>query len=1034
MVVIKGEQGKMGKITGFLKGMILFIIFSIFIGLSGCNGSDSKNNDENQLPAATIDEISPNPAHPGVTVSFGGHGEDSDGTIEAYSWESSIDGHLSDSASFSTAALSIGAHTISFSVKDNQGGGSPAVTRTLTITGNSAPAAYIDLIDPDPADTETAVAFTGHGVDPDGTIAAYAWDSIIDGHLSDSASFSTDTLSAGKHTISFSVKDNDGEWSSEVTQTLTIVGGGNSAPTAYIDSISPDTADTGTTVTFTGHGVDPDGTIAAYLWESSVDGSLSQAASFNTNALSPGAHTITFTVYDNDGSSASVTGPLDIIEPDVPPVANFSSDKTAGGIPLTVKFTDKSTGDPTEWSWNFGDGSEVSTAQNPSHQYTELGAYTVSLTVRNAYGSDTKTLTSYIATYSAVEHIYCVSTYGGFADYAESAGQSLKTYGATKVNGLWTYTNTSKGITYILHNVSNKEQFNAAVQEEGAVILIRGHSNYGLGLVFPPFDTAINNIKYVDDDLFFIIASDTVDVSMSGLNYSQAFPYFRPVYKDDGESAIWPYDWNDPEGRNPPYNYYMTYTLPGDPTHYRVEYSSTGGYIARFEKAGTPWYSPDGSLPDPVNDEEYFIVNSYAYYNHVEFTGNWSVILPSNTNYGHAGYTLNYTSSGSAADTVTYHFAIKPVENGGVPGNYEIFVTYDPGTANGTNVKYTVNGSTDPVIIDQTQPADTEPAAYTTASLGTFYLDVGDNTVQVSGAADGWVIADQIYALLASAPVQSEFNASVRTGSAPLAVTFTDLSYFTGTAVGYTWDFGDGAGSNDKNPVHTYASPGVYTVSLTVADEKGEDTETKESLIAVGPTAPLHAEFTATSRRSTTTSFVDQSSGTVTGWLWDFGDGTTSTLQNPSHSYSKTGQYTVTLTVYGPGGSSQHIEENFKYRSTNQRTDNDDQYRSHFEDSRYGNKTALDARYIKDVVDPSKFKYKMIFFNTCFSGKYYMDSFHHGRMFYTNKNSENGDDLAFIVKYVVNGYSDTQLLNFLNGRHPNLYEFYDFTQKPPSMR
>jgi PKD repeat protein len=1122
--------------------------------------------DANQLPSAYIDSISPNPADPGATVAFSGHGEDSDGTIAAYSWDSSIGGHLSDSASFTTNALSEGSHTISFSVQDNEGEWSSVVTQTFTITGNTKPTAYIDSISPSPADKGATVTFTGHGADSDGTIAAYSWDSSKDGHLSDSASFTTNALSEGSHTISFTVKDDDGVWSSAATRSLTVVA--NSAPAAFIDVLAPNPGISGAYVFFSGHGTDSDGTIASYRWVSSIDGLLSQAASFNTYSLSLGVHTITFTVYDDDGVSASVTQTLNIIkyvdEPvvemdnggagtsstgtwtvstatgaygsnsvyaktvgatyswtvipsvasdyevymwwaaatsrvtsvpvtiqhaggtstvyvnqrlnggqwnllgqytfeagtsytvtvrststanstcadavkfvrvdtntEVPPTADFSADKTTGGIPLTVQFTDESTENPTGWLWNFGDGS-TSTAQNPSHQYTKAGAYTVSLKATNTYGSDTMTSASYITTYSATEHIYCISTYGGFADYAESAGQSLSNYGAKKVNGLWTYTNSSKGITYILHNVSSKEQFNAAVQEEGAVILIRGHSNYGLGLVFPPFDEAVQNISSVDDDRFFILASDTVDVAISGLNYSQAFPYFRPVYKD-GTSAIWPYDWNDPEGRTPPYNYYMTYTLPGDPTHYRVEYSSTGGYIARFENAGTPWYRADGSLPDPVDDEEYFIVNSYEYYNHSEFTGDWSIMLPSNKNFGRVQYTFNYKDNGSTGDTATYHFAIKPVENGGLPGNYEIFVTYDPDPANATNVTYTING-TDTVVIDQEQPADTAAATYVSKSLGVFYLGAGDNTVRVSGAANGRVIADQIYAVLASAPVQSEFNASVRTGSAPLAVTFTDLSYFTGTAVEYTWDFGDGTVSYDKNPIHTYASPGVYTVSLTVADEKGEDTETKESLIAVGDAAPLHAEFTATSRRSTTTYFVDQSSGAVTGWLWDFGDGTTSTLQNPNHRYSKAGQFTVTLTVYGPDGSSLHKEENFKYRSANQRTDNEDLYRSHFEDARYGNKTALDARYIKDVVDPSKFKYKMIFFNTCFSGKYYMDSFHHGRMFYTNKNSENGDDLAFIIRYVVNGYSDTQLLNFLNGRHPNLYEFYDFTQKPPSMR
>ncbi len=78
----------------------------------------------------------------------------------------------------------------------------------------------------------------------------------------------------------------------------------------------------------------------------------------------------------------------------VPPVANFVGSPTSGIIPLTVQFTDQSTG-ATSWSWNFGD-SGTSTVQNPSHTYTTAGNYTVTLTAANAYGSDSETKTNYI--------------------------------------------------------------------------------------------------------------------------------------------------------------------------------------------------------------------------------------------------------------------------------------------------------------------------------------------------------------------------------------------------------------------------------------------------------------------------------------------------------------------------------------------------------------------------------------------------------------------------------------------------------------
>jgi PKD repeat protein len=78
-----------------------------------------------------------------------------------------------------------------------------------------------------------------------------------------------------------------------------------------------------------------------------------------------------------------------------PPVAAFSGTPTSGEAPLTVQFTDASTGDPTSWSWTFGDGGTAST-QNPGHTYADPGVYTVALTATNAQGSDTVTRVDYI--------------------------------------------------------------------------------------------------------------------------------------------------------------------------------------------------------------------------------------------------------------------------------------------------------------------------------------------------------------------------------------------------------------------------------------------------------------------------------------------------------------------------------------------------------------------------------------------------------------------------------------------------------------
>lgn len=164
-------------------------------------------------------------------------------------------------------------------------------------TNNQAPTAVIDNINPSPGYQGQPVSFTGHGVDSDGYIIACDWRSSVNGFLSSQSSFSTTILSPGNHTISFKVQDNWGDWSNTVTQSLHI----DRRPTAYIDNVSPNPVNEGGTVNFSGHGADPDGSVVGYRWQSDIDGVLSSQASFSKSNLSPGTHSISFQVQNNEG-------------------------------------------------------------------------------------------------------------------------------------------------------------------------------------------------------------------------------------------------------------------------------------------------------------------------------------------------------------------------------------------------------------------------------------------------------------------------------------------------------------------------------------------------------------------------------------------------------------------------------------------------------------------------------------------------------------------------------------------------------------
>lgn len=82
------------------------------------------------------------------------------------------------------------------------------------------------------------------------------------------------------------------------------------------------------------------------------------------------------------------------------PVAAFLASPASGDAPLEVQFTDESTGTPTSWKWSFGDG-KFSTDKNPVHTYSKAGKYTVSLTIKNAGGTDKIRKHNYITVYTA---------------------------------------------------------------------------------------------------------------------------------------------------------------------------------------------------------------------------------------------------------------------------------------------------------------------------------------------------------------------------------------------------------------------------------------------------------------------------------------------------------------------------------------------------------------------------------------------------------------------------------------------------------
>ncbi len=133
----------------------------------------------------------------------------------------------------------------------------------------------------------------------------------------------------------------------------------------------------------------------------------------------------------------------------------------------------------------------------------------------------------------------------------------------------------------------------------------------------------------------------------------------------------------------------------------------------------------------------------------------------------------------------------------------------------------------------------------------------------------------------------ADFTGTPLTGPKPLNVQFTDASTGNGTLT-YAWNFGDGNSSILKDPSHTYYTVGSYTVNLTVTDVDGPDnssTKTQPGYITVNEVPPV-AAFSGTPTsgpKPLNVQFTDASTGVIATYSWNFGDGNTSILKDPSH-------------------------------------------------------------------------------------------------------------------------------------------------------
>ncbi len=599
-----------------------------------------------------------------------------------------------------------------------------------------------------------------------------------------------------------------------------------------------------------------------------------------------GTYDVLLTISDGV-DTVSVSGQVIVSPPSQAPSANFSVSPDSGQAPLLVAFTDLSTGAITAWSWAFGDGEE-SSAREPEHTYLEEGAYIAVLTVNGPDGVGQFQKTIYVSSASSeVQAAFTPlsqapanpMTYvfdsgdstGDIASYAWDFGDSNT---STETNPQHTY--TDEGIYSVTLAITGTDGSTSSAVVQVSVI------QYQL----PTADFSPKP-GYGDAPLDV----DFRDESMPGT---------VPII-----SWYWEFgDGTNSNEQNPSH----TYTLPGD-------YDVT--LTIRDENDNLTTHN------DVVHIKVATAHAKIACSTDAAFVGD--IINFTDNSWGLPGVAWDWDFGDGNFSTLQ-----NPDYAYSTPGDYEVFFTVED--ANGhrdtdtDTCKITIIALDDVLarfsVSDQEGPIPHD-VSFTENSLGdiasyawTFgdgrtsnlrspdaitYPNIGSFEINLTVVGISGKTSTATKIVSALEPLAITVDAQPTLGVAPMRINLSGDA--NGAVWSWKWDLGNGVIRWGKDVSYVYMSPGDYEVVLTAKGPAGEAVKTIN--IRVVEAGDIQAAFRANPYGGLApleTCFSSLSSGEITGYQWDFGDGSTGSGKNVCHTYGSEGDYRIIHKVSGPAG------------------------------------------------------------------------------------------------------------------------------------
>jgi PKD repeat protein len=816
----------------------------------------------NNLPVSNVNlYVNPNPVCPNDEVTFEVSGNES----YSYEWNFGDGGPVAGNSNAYHTYTSVGNYNVSVKVT-NACGNDTILYTTVQVLGN-LPASYYDIqIAPNP-------------VCPNGTVSFQAWSSsdtylwtFGDGSLSSNKGRTNHVYSTpGTYPVSLKVTNGCGN-STVLNQSLTVQNNIIPFPDDYDYAVLQSEACPNDSIVFyvqNGAGT--------YLWDFGDGTSSSVTTPFEAedgymvdmsyhSYSTPGNYVATLTVTNQCGNSFSDQFSI-LVGNNLPVSGEFGWNLSNPKVGETIEFW--AYGGST-YQFDFGDGSAPVTIttdlEKIQHMYSAPGSYNISVVISNSCGKSATYYDNVIVTGS----LAIPSVAGVISGITELCrGQNSVVYTVPPIMYAMTYDWTMPtGATGI--SSTNTITVNFGALAVSGNITVKGTNPLGSGAL------SLLAVSLYNKPPTPVITINGNMLHSNAINGNQWYSENGPI-----DGAVGPDYLATANG-----NYYVIATPLGcssDPSNIipkfflcDAQFSYTWDGFAHFT---------DLSTGGPTSWSWDFGDGSYS-------------ILPNpNHNYAKNGaYMVTLTvfnKLNNCVSTITQK-VIAGVEN---PCQAEFGYTINSvsglasfaSLSTGETAYYWDFGDGDYSIVPNTDHTFKKAGFYTVC------LTIWNDTTGCQSS----ICKDILFIPESVNFVKADF--SYFTDSADSTVVFSDLS--TSNATAWYWTMGDGKIMNTQNPVYSYSKPGIYEVCLTAFDEVNLLSNTACKLIRVSsiPCA-IGADFSTFIVPATReVSFFCNATGSITDYYWTFGDGGSSSLENPAHQYAAPGYYMVTLMVRNKG-------------------------------------------------------------------------------------------------------------------------------------